>query len=73
MPKHGGRGSFQRKGAGGKYGGELGKDNIQTPGFLGRGGAPTAEARSYASWNQKKGPDGSSTKIPLPSAGGMKY
>lgn len=69
MPKHGGRGSFQRSGSGksgGKYGGELGKDNIQTPGFLGRSGAPTAEARSYASWNQKKGPDGSSTKISLP-------
>ena len=39
----------------------------QVPGFLGRTSAPKAQARSYASWNRKTGPDNRSTKIPLPS------
>lgn len=50
---------------------KLGRDDYgrSVPGFLGRGGAPKAEARSYASWNRKEGPDGSSTKISLPEKG----
>ena len=52
----------------GKYGGHLGKNAYgrSVPGFLERGSVPKAEARSYASWNQKKGPDSKSTVISLP-------
>ncbi len=60
-----------KKGKGTKSAPKLGRDEYgrSVPGFLGRGNAPTAEARSYASWNRKTGPDGSSTPISLPNAG----
>lgn len=51
---------------------KLGRDDQgrSVPGFLGRGNPPTAEARSYGSWNRKTGPDNRSTAIPLPEGGG---
>lgn len=54
----------------GKYGGKLGKDDHgrSVPGFLGRTPVKKAEARSYASWNRKDGPDSRSTKISLPNS-----
>lgn len=50
---------------------KLGRDEYgrSVPGFLGRGDAPTAEARSYGSWNRKEGPDDKSTVISLPEKG----
>ena len=50
---------------------KLGRDDYgrSVPGFLGRGNAPTAEARSYGSWNRKIGPDEKSTAISLPEGG----
>ena len=47
---------------------QLNKDPGQreVPGFTKRSNVPTAQARSYASWNRKIGPDGRSTPIPLP-------
>ena len=50
---------------------KLGRDDFgrSVPGFLGRSNVPTAEARSYGSWNRKVGPDGKSTPISLPEAG----
>lgn len=39
------------------------------PGFLERSNVPRADARSYAQWNKKDGPDARSTEISLPSSG----
>lgn len=47
---------------------KLAKDTPMKPGFLGRGGVKTVEAKTYASWNKKSGPDNRSTKISLPGS-----
>lgn len=57
------------KGTSGK--GSLGKDPYgrSVPGFTERTGVPTAEARTYANWNERMGPSKSSTPISLPKGG----